>query len=84
VTHFTSLIASFSLGHNTTSAGGAIYVECQDLGTCAEVFAEYNTNGVLPHLPKVKFTGSKSSAYGNFVAKKLSRMEWNHNDGSSI
>jgi len=84
VTHFTSFVASFSLGHNTASAGGAIYVECQDLGTCAVVFAGNNTNGVLPQLPKVEFTGSKSSAYGNYIATKPSRMEWNYKDDLSI
>jgi len=74
------------LDHNTARAGGAVYVECHDMGICTEVFAETNKLGALPLLPKIEFTGSKSSAYGygNFLATTPSRLQWHQKDNSSI
>jgi len=74
------------LGHNTARLGGAVYVKCQDMGICAGMFDETNKLGVLPLLPKVEFTGSKSSAYGygNFLATTPSRLQWHQKDNSSI
>jgi hypothetical protein len=73
-----------SLGDNTAGAEGAVYVNCEEMGLCAEVFAETNTLGVLPQLPKVECSGTKLSAYGNFIATKPSQMKWHKKDNSSI
>ena len=72
------------LNSNRASAGGSVYVDCKDMGLCAKVFAETNTIGVLPLLPKVEFKGSTSSAYGDSIATKPIRIEWHQKDNSSI
>jgi len=72
------------LGYNQASAGGGVYIDCKDMGVCAEVFADTNTIGALPLLPKVEFTGSTSSAYGPRLATKPIRMECDQQVDSSI
>ena len=69
------------LRHNRARAGGAVYVECSDMGSiCTETFGENNTIGALPQLPKVEFTGSQASFYGNTLATQPASMRW-HEEG---
>ena len=63
------------LRHNRARAGGAVYVECSDMGSiCTETFSKNNTIGALPQLPKVEFTGSQASFYGNALATQPASM----------
>jgi len=64
------------LRHNRARAGGAVYVECSDMGICAEAFGENNKIGVLPELPRAEFTGSQASSYGNTLATQPASMRW--------
>jgi len=64
------------LRHNKARAGGAVFVECQDLGSkCTEAFSDANKIGALPLLPKAEFTNNTASIYGNTITTKPFRME---------
>ena len=66
------------LRNNRARAGGAVYVECSNIGTCAEAFDADNKIGALPQLPKVEFTGSQASSYGygDTLATLPASMRW--------
>ena len=65
------------LRHNSAQAGGAVYVDCIDVGgDCREIFRGSNTVGALPHLAKVEFTGSVSSGYGDKLASQPAAIQW--------
>ena len=73
------------LRHNRARAGGAVYVECSDMGSiCTETFSKDNTIGALPQLPKVEFAGNAASFYGNAVALKAVSMAWHEQGNTSI
>jgi len=49
--------------NNRASAGGAVFVECTNIGfSCAEAFGNDNKIGALPQLPKVELAGNSASA----------------------
>ena len=61
--------------NNSARAGGAVFVECDNIGvSCAEAFGENNKIGSLPELPKVEMAGNSASAYGNNIATKATTM----------
>jgi hypothetical protein len=65
------------LRNNRARAGGAVYVECSDIGSvCAAAFDTTNKIGALPHLPKVEFTGSRASMYGDTIATHPASTRW--------
>lgn len=65
------------LRNNGARAGGAVYVECSDIGSlCAAAFDITNKIGALPHLPKVEFTGSRASMYGDTIATHPASTRW--------
>ena len=65
------------LRHNQAQSGGAVYVECHMMGAeCRKAFDANNTIGALPDLPKVEFTGSYSSFYGDKLATQPASMTW--------
>ena len=68
------------LRNNRARVGGAVYVQCSDIGSaCTEAFGAGNKIGALPHLPKVEFSGNAASSYGNTVATKAVSMVWQGN-----
>ncbi len=73
------------LRNNRARAGGAVYVECREIGNhCAEAFGADNRIGTLPKLPKVEFAGNAAFSYGNDVATKGVSMAWHERGTTSI
>ena len=65
------------LRNNRARAGGAVFVECSEIGSlCAAAFDTTNLIGALPHLPKVEFTGSRASMYGDTIATQPASTRW--------
>jgi predicted outer membrane repeat protein len=67
------------LHHNKalSGAGGAIFVECHELGSdCTEMLGDANTLGVLPSIHKVHFEDNSAAAYGNKVATQPLALVW--------
>ena len=73
------------LRDNSARAGGAIFVECKDMGSiCTESFGEGNKIGALPDLPKVEFARNSASSYGNTLATKAVSMVWHDQPNTSL
>ena len=53
-----------------------MFVQCPNMGICAETFGEGNKVGALPQLPKVELTGSQASSYGNALATQPNSIKW--------
>ena len=65
------------LRHNQAKAGGAIYVECRELGKeCTQIFDKSNRLGVLPKLPKVERGDNAASGYGASIATQPKLLQW--------
>ena len=63
---------------NKAKGGGAIYVECEDMGRrCEETFDGKNELGVLPLLAKAEFTGNMALLFGNDIATRPASMRVN-------
>jgi len=71
--------------HNRAQAGGAIFVECSDIGSmCAEMLGESNSIGALSLLPKIELRGNIASLYGNTLANKAVRLALHHHNDTSV